>query len=220
MSFCLNSFLLFALLAGCLPSQGHAQDTSEFSPAQIEALNARVRPWTEARDHLVVKQRFDMSCGAAAIATILSLYYKEKTSEVDIIDIIGLRDEYSFADLAYAAQEFGYKAVPISVSFDTLTHLKVPVILYLNNFGAGHFTVLRGTDGQTVWLGDPAWGNSHLSKADFLRRWQTGNNTTAPGQLLVLLKQGQEINDVFFGLSHAKVTTFFTSVDPIRNAEQ
>lgn len=162
------------------------------------------------RDRLVVKQRFDMSCGAAALATILGLYYQEKTDEADIIDIIGLRDEYSFAELAYAAGEKGYKAVPVSADFNTLTHLKIPVILFIMNFGAGHFTVFKGTDGENVWLGDPAWGNIHLTKADFLKRWQTGRNNMAPGQFLVILKPGQPVNEAFFGISRAQITTFFT----------
>lgn len=62
-----------------------------------------------------------MSCGAAALATILSLYYGAKTDEADIMDIIGLRNEYSFAKMTYAARELGYKAVPISASFEILT---------------------------------------------------------------------------------------------------
>lgn len=71
-----------------------------------------------------------------------------KTDEADIVDIIGLRNEYSFAEMTYAARELGYKAVPISASFEILTHLKIPVILFVNNFGVGHFTVLKGVDGH------------------------------------------------------------------------
>lgn len=187
----------------------HAQQFESSFQSRLEEFNAGSRSWTEFRDRLVIKQRFDMSCGAAALASLLSLYYREKTDEADIMDIIGLRNEYSFAELAYAAGEFGYKAVPLAMTFDTLTNLQVPVILYINNFGAGHFTVLKGTDGKTVWLGDPAWGNVHLSKSDFLKRWQTTRNSIAPGLVLVILKEGQEVNDAFFGLSNAQITTFF-----------
>ncbi|MFT3939323.1 C39 family peptidase [Rhodopseudomonas sp.] len=191
------------------PGVGHTQETAPPYQSRIEQFNGGARSWTEARDHFVVKQRFDMSCGAAALATLLHLYYNEKTDEADIMDIIGLRDEYSFADLTYAAGEFGYKAVPLSMTFDMLVHLKVPVVLYINNFGAGHFTVFKGTDGQMVWLGDPAWGNTRLAKSDFLKRWQTGRNALAPGQVLVVLKEGQQINEAFFGLSNATISTFF-----------
>ncbi|MDR6189624.1 putative double-glycine peptidase [Agrobacterium pusense] len=203
-------FLLMAISSVLLTRAGNSENLTPAYQSRLEQFNGGVRSWKELRDRLVVKQRFDMSCGAAALATVLSLYYNEKTDEADIMDIIGLRDEYSFADLAYAAGEMGYKAVPISADFNILAQLKIPVVLFINNFGAGHFTVFKGTDGQNVWLGDPAWGNTHLSKRDFLKRWQTGRSDMAPGQFLVILKPGQVINEAFFGLSNVQVTTFFT----------
>ncbi|MFD1199988.1 C39 family peptidase [Brucella gallinifaecis] len=203
-----------ALLAGLLnfivqSDAAHSDPQSLPFQSRMDDFNAGARSWSETRDHLVIKQKFDMSCGAAALATVLKLYYGAKTDEADIMDIIGLRDEYSFAELAYAAGELGYRAIPLSADFETLTKLKIPVVLFINSFGAGHFTVFKGSDGYNVWLGDPAWGNVHLAKADFLKRWHTGRNAQTPGQFLVILKPGQKINEAFFGLSNAQTTTFF-----------
>ena len=130
-----------------------------------------IRSWTETRDHNVVKQQFDTSCGATSLATVLNVFYAEDTNEADLMDIMGLSGAYSFADLSYASGEFGYKATPVFAQFDILKKLRIPVVLFINNFGQGHFTVLRGTDGETIWLGDPAWGNVYLSKHDFGKHW-------------------------------------------------
>ena len=169
----------------------------------------KIVSWTETRDANVIKQQFDMSCGAAALATILSIYYEEQTNEADIMDIIGLKSAYSFADLAYAGSEFGYKAIPIYANFDLLTKLKIPVILYVSNFGEGHFTVFRGTDGHTVWLGDPAHGNVKISKSRFMEKWGVYKGAAHTGFALIILKQDQSINKAFFGLTNAQQQNFF-----------
>jgi len=168
-----------------------------------------IRSWTEMRDDNVVKQQFDTSCGAAALATILNVFYREDTNEADLMDIMGLKGAYSFADLSYASNEHGYKATPIFAQFDTLKKLQVPVILFINNFGQGHFTVFRGTDGETIWLGDPAWGNVYLSKHDFEKRWNQIGGAEGTGFALIVLKPEQDINQAFFGLSNAERHTFF-----------
>lgn len=168
-----------------------------------------VRSWTQKRDQHVVKQQFDQSCGAASLATILNVFYGEETSEADLMDIMGLKGAYSFADLAYAAGEFGYKATPIFAQFDMLEKLRVPVILFIDNFGQGHFTVFRGTDGETIWLGDPAWGNVYLSRHDFDKRWKQIDAGEGTGFALVILKPGQDVEEAFFGLPNAERRQFF-----------
>ena len=125
------------------------------------------------------------------------------------MDIMGLKGAYSFTDLSYASSEFGYKATPVFAQFDTLKKLRVPVILFINNFGQGHFTVFRGTDGETIWLGDPAWGNVYLSKHDFEKRWKQIGNGEGTGFVLIILKPEQDINAAFFGLSNAERHQFF-----------
>lgn len=217
-AFCV--FLVGVLNFIAFSSAAHADQQSLPFQSRIDDFNAGARSWSEARDHLVIKQKFDMSCGAAALASVLQIYYGAETDETDIMDIIGLRDEYSFAELASAAGELGYRAVPLSADFETLIKLQIPVVLFINSFGAGHFTVFKGSDGHNVWLGDPAWGNVHLAKADFLKRWHTGRSAQTPGQFLVILKPGQKINEAFFGLSNAQTTTFFMQAGEAHTAAQ
>ena len=188
-------------------SNPHIQDllTTETALSTEQPIHS----WIEARDHNVVKQQFDTSCGAASLATVLNVFYGEDTNEADLMDIMGLKGAYSFADLSYASSEFGYKATPVFAQFDILKKLRVPVILFINNFGQGHFTVFRGTDGETIWLGDPAWGNVYLSKRDFEKRWNQIGSGEGTGFALIILKPEQDINTAFFGLSNAERRRFF-----------
>lgn len=139
------------------------------------------------RDQGVVRQTLDMSCGAAALATLLRFDYGERTDEATIIDIVGLRSAYAFTDLAYAAEELGYRTLSVRMGFSTLQALKLPVLLFLNVNGARHFVVFRGTDGAIVRVADPAWGDRRLFLSQFLRMWRTGRDRSLPGQALVIL---------------------------------
>ena len=40
----------------------------------------KVKSWKQIRDHNVVKQDLDFSCGAASIATLLNGYYNQKVT--------------------------------------------------------------------------------------------------------------------------------------------
>ncbi len=137
--------------------------------------------WKELRDLHVVKQQEDMSCGAAALTTLMSHYFGEKTTEKEILDILKVRidkatDEerarkkkngFSLLDLKYAAKQKGYDAAGFKLTIEQLKQLKAPVIVYVEPFGYHHFAVLRGMAGNRVFLADPSRGNMSLTAAQF-----------------------------------------------------
>ena len=152
-----------------------------------------------------MKQRFDYSCGAVAVATVLHHFYRLEVDEATIIDKIGLKDEFSFADLARVMAEYALNAV--ALDFDHLQRMMVPAIVYLDFYGEGHFSVLRGISASSVWLGDPSWGNIHMSPARFRGMRETRDDGQAPGKILIALPHSRELSSVdasFFGLAHAK----------------
>jgi predicted double-glycine peptidase len=67
-----------------------------------------------------------------------------------------------------AATSLGFKAQGLAVSFEQLSQLQVPVIVYLQLAGKTHFTVILRTSKDFVLLGDPSWGNRLLTKTRFL----------------------------------------------------
>ncbi|MCG5526043.1 C39 family peptidase [Ectothiorhodospira haloalkaliphila] len=145
-----------------------------------------VRSWKEIRDEGLVKQRFDYSCGAASLATLLG-YHGVETSELEVIDRIGIKAEFSFADLARVAEEFGFRAIGISIDYAALKQLRRPVIVYLNPWDEGHFSVLKGIDAHGVLLADPSWGNARLRRSRFERFWLSQNGASSQGRLLALV---------------------------------
>jgi hypothetical protein len=137
--------------------------------------------WRELRDAGVVRQGFDYSCGAAALATLLS-GSGEPVSEREILLAVfaGLSDDavartmeagLSLLDLQRVAQRRGHAAEGYRVPASTLTQITRPVLVLIEPYGYSHFAVLRGVRGDRVYLADPARGNVRMSAARFLRIW-------------------------------------------------
>ena len=169
-----------------------------------------VRPrssWKDIRDRDVTKQNLDYSCGASALATILSGYYGMPTTEEAVLQRIPVSDGMaSFGDLKQAAATFGFNAVGLSATFEQLQKLNLPAIVYLNlDRPAPHFSVVRGISEDAVWLADPSLGNRTYSAAQFREKWEIKEPSVAKlsgaeGRFLVLLPLSSRahINRAFF----------------------
>jgi predicted double-glycine peptidase len=154
--------------------------------------------WKELRDKYVVRQQEDRSCGAAALTTLMSQYYGEKTTEKEILDILQVRIDkatdvekarkkkngFSLLDLKYAAKQKGYDAAGFKLTFEQLRQLKAPVIVYVEPFGYHHFSVLRGIAGNRVFLADPSRGNMSVTISQFADEYG--------GVVFALGKDGEE----------------------------
>lgn len=174
--------LIACALAFSCPSVGWTADVV-VADRLIESVP--MRTWKEMRDADVTKQGFDYSCGAASLAGLLSVQFGTKTSELDIIDRIGIKPAFSMADLARVANEYGYKPVGLLLDYDTLARFQRPVIVYLNYWDDGHFSVLKGIDKHGIWLADPSWGNTRMRRERFERFWYAAGE--ARGKVLAVL---------------------------------
>ena len=143
-----------------------------------------VRSLLEFRQHNVIMQEWDLSCGAAALATILNFQHGDPVSEREIaIGMMG-RDEYlenpqivtyrqgfSLLDLKRFADQRGYNGVGLGqLSMNDLVD-RAPIIVPVSIRGYQHFVVFRGLVEDRVLLADPAFGNRTLSRADFEQAW-------------------------------------------------
>jgi uncharacterized protein len=136
----------------------------------------------DVRDANVVKQRFDFSCGAAALATMLRYGFADTVSEQEIlIDLFtGLSDDdkrtaertgFSLLDLQRVASGRGYMAEGFRLEPGQLPLLGGPVIVFIEPRGYKHFAVLRGISGDRVYLADPSRGNIRMPLHTFLDAW-------------------------------------------------
>lgn len=133
-------------------------------------------------DENVVKQNYDYSCGAAALATLLTYAVSDRVSESEIIkqlmapltkhqQLLKQKEGFSLADLQNVALQRGLKSAGFRVLPDYLPKLKSPVIVFTQPFGYKHFAVLRGVQGDSVFLADPSRGNIRIPTNRFLDEW-------------------------------------------------
>ncbi len=163
-----------------------------------------VQSWKTMRDARIVKQDLDYSCGAASLATLLNSYYGQNVTEEAILRAMDKGDgRASFADMARALAQFGFKAQGFAATYEQLARLRMPVIVYVKHRKDDHFSVLRGIGGDTVWLADPSLGNRTYSKAQFLAMWQTRDDADdgLAGKFLAVLPAA---------VNHASSDDFFT----------
>jgi predicted double-glycine peptidase len=143
-----------------------------------------VKSLLEMRQDRVVVQRWDLSCGAAALATILNYQHNDPVSEREIAQALIQRDEYlenpllvrvqqgfSLLDLKRYVDGRGY--VGIGFGEMTLADLveQAPIMVPVDFAGYNHFVVFRGMRGNRVLLADPAFGNRTMLVAKFEESW-------------------------------------------------
>jgi predicted double-glycine peptidase len=152
-----------------------------------------VKSWVDFRDQNVVIQRYDYSCGAAALATIMQYYFEDSVTEEEILArIIGpMTDDdlldrekngLSLLDLKKCAEQMGYQAAAVRLNYGNIRLLKGPVLIHLVREDYKHFAVLKGSNGDRIYLADPSRGNIRMSVDRFSEEWS--------GIALVLGREG------------------------------
>lgn len=150
--------------------------------------------WKELRDAHVVKQDRDYSCGAASLATLLNEFYGLSLTEEQILKDMNKPDMMAnFDDMARVVIRYGFNSGGVALSYEQLSKLIVPVVVYLQHRGEDHFSVLRGISATQVQLADPSWGNRIFSKAQFLAMWETREDEKLKGKILLVLPQKADV---------------------------
>ncbi|WP_439107495.1 C39 family peptidase [Congregibacter sp.] len=165
--------------------------------------------WLSRRDAGIVKQQRDYSCGAAALATVLTHFYNDPVSEEVLLQQLlsqrrsagaeALHSQgLSFADMASLARARDYPVLGVELAYQDLKRLAVPVIVALRVAGRAHFSVLRRINNlDRIFLADPSWGNRQLGKEEFLKIFaRTEDNST--GRILIVGAKGPEHGDDAF----------------------
>jgi hypothetical protein len=146
--------------------------------------NKPIRTLKELRDEGVVRQRWDMSCGAAALSTVLTYDFNDDTPEAAIVVWIlhrtspirvRARGGFSLLDLKHFAQARGYNAEGFSgMSLEDLAAESSWVITPIRFKGFDHFVVVKGIVGNRVVIADPGFGNVTMEAGRFAKLWKNG----------------------------------------------
>ena len=150
-------------------------------------------PFSESKLKGTVLQGYEESCGAAALASIMTLYGRE-TTEMEIIDKISKTDMLSFAQMARVAGEFGFMAAGYSLEPEQFEKLTLPVIVRIDNREEfSHFVVVTNHDGDFVSIFDPSFGYYIEHKKAFFDWWSKDGRGVV---LAVLPKDMKKIPNV------------------------
>ena len=169
----------FVLLLMTLPL-GMAKADMVVAPGNA-LYDIPVTSLTALRFKNMIHQSEDVSCGAAAIATLLHYYYGDEITEREVIETmleIGdaekiQQDGFSMLELKHYAESKGYVSEGFKITeAEQLRNLQVPVLTLMTIRNYKHFVVLKGIEGDQVYIADPAFGNRSLSMEQFAEEWE------------------------------------------------
>jgi len=142
-----------------------------------------VRSLAEMRHEGVVMQQWDASCGAAALATVLTFGFDDPVSERAVARgmlrqtdelRVKVRGGFSLLDMKRFAEGRGYAAEGYrDLGLPELLALHGPIVP-IDEFGYAHFVVVRGGSGTDVEVADPAFGRRTMPRERFEAAWQGG----------------------------------------------
>lgn len=149
-----------------------------------QATERVVRSLLEMRHDKVVMQEWDLSCGAAAITTLLRYQHGDPVTEREVATalinrdiyiknplLVQLRQGFSLLDLKRYVDARGY----VGLGFGKLTLAdlvrRAPILIPISVTGYNHFVIFRGQMGNRVLLTDPAWGNRTMTVEQFEDVW-------------------------------------------------
>lgn len=167
---------------------GHAQAPVERSSAvdltRLAGTGAvpvvkTMRTMRDLRYRDLLQQRYDFSCGSAALASLLHYGYGMDVSEPELIKkmMVGVdpnevvRNGFSMLDMKRYVESVGLRAHGFRIEADALYRLQMPVIALLDLKGYRHFVVVKGAAGGRVFVADPALGHRVMLEGDFVRGW-------------------------------------------------
>ncbi len=156
-------------------------------------VTRKVQTYKALRQKGVVLQSLDYSCGAAALATLVTYFLQKPTKEEEIVATIlvsgqtpqeGIRKYFrrkgfTLLDLKRASEakgfrSEGYKGMTLDDLVETLRDEQAPVLVPVKPLGYYHFVVVRGFQGDRILLADPAVGHTTMRVNVFLDAWVEG----------------------------------------------
>lgn len=168
---------LLAALCGTLLAPAPA-------PALELAVGGRVNvPVTSLKDikfQRTTRQQYDYSCGAAALATLLTHHYGVPTPEQDVFQQMYAngdkpkihKEGFSLLDMQRFLATRGFRADGFKLPIEKLISEKLPAIVLITDRGFNHFVVVKGSEDGRILIGDPSTGNRVVSMERFQEIWR------------------------------------------------
>jgi predicted double-glycine peptidase len=138
-----------------------------------------VMSWWEIPFRTVVRQRYDFSCGSAALATLLTYQYDKPTNETMTFSSMWNHGDqeairtagFSMLDMRNYLNTVGLRAEGFRFDIEDLKKVRRPGIALMNLNGYKHFVVIKGITNTDVLVGDPMLGLKIYPMAEFAKHW-------------------------------------------------
>ena len=143
------------------------------------SFSVKAKSLHEMRWDSVIRQKYDFSCGSAAVATLLTYHYNLPTDEEEVFQAmikVGDRAKiqqhgFSMLDMKRYLDSRGFRSDGFKMSLDKLIKIGMPGITLLNTQGYRHFVVVKGLDANHVLIADPAVGSVVVPREHFETIW-------------------------------------------------
>jgi uncharacterized protein len=136
----------------------------------------------EVKYRNTIHQKYDFSCGSAAVATLLTYQYNFPVNEQVVFEQMYAhgdrrkinREGFSLLDMKLFLQSIGFDADGFHASLDQLQKANIPAIVLIEDRGYHHFVVIKGIRYGRVLVGDPARGTRAIPLDHFNQLWKNG----------------------------------------------
>lgn len=171
----LMTLTALVLASPCAPANRAEVQTSPGTSYPVKMTSLK-----EARFRNTIRQKYDFSCGSAAVATLLTYQYAYPVDEQAAFDMMYANGDrrkintegFSLLDIKRFLAARGFEADGFEVSLEKLSDEGVPAIVLIDERGYHHFVVVKGYKNGRVLIGDPARGTRSMSKRRFDDMWK------------------------------------------------
>ena len=133
----------------------------------------------QAKFKTTMLQKYDFSCGSAAVATLLTHHFSYPVTEQAVFEEMYAQGDqqkihkegFSLFDMKRYLANHGFVADGFKQPLEKLNDARVPAIVLINENGYHHFVVIKGVQPDRVLVGDPAQGTRAMPRHIFEKRW-------------------------------------------------
>jgi uncharacterized protein len=177
----LPSTLAFVLL-GLWLSAGARAGTMALNDNAGQTYTLHIATLKELKFRNTIRQRYDFSCGSAAVATLLTYQYNYPVNEQVVFEQMYThgdrqkinKEGFSLLDIKLYLASIGFDADGFRASLDQLQKANLPAIVLIEDRGYHHFVVIKGIRYGRVLVGDPARGTRAIPLDRFDQLWKNG----------------------------------------------
>ena len=142
-------------------------------------VSIEVQSYRDRQYSRIIQQKYDYSCGSAALATLLTFHYdQDQTEETiykamwDVGNQANIRKiGFSLFDMRLYLKSRNMLADGFKMTLDRVSEIGVPGIALITVNGYKHFVVIKGIRNDRILIGDPSGGLMVQSKAEFTKVW-------------------------------------------------